>query len=176
MMALMMSTKAWWMIILILFVGIVVMTGFLIALPTSEPSPAIMAPATSTSQEEGVTTSETIDEEFDSSQPLSAHVLVTSPQPKQRVEHSFTVAGVAPGEWYFEGQFPMQVRDMEGNVIGRATAAAHGDWTTEKLVTFTAKMQIDATHSGPAKLILLKSNPSGMPENDDALEIEIVID
>ena len=170
----MMSTKMWWIIISILFVGIVIMTSFLIVLPTSKPSPAIII-ATSTEQEQAPASNvEKLSPP--SSQPLSAHVVVTSPQAKSTVGHFFTVAGVAPGAWFFEGQFLMQARDTEGNVIGRASATAQGEWMTESLVTFTAKMQIDATYDGPAKLILLKNNPSGMPENDDALEIEIVID
>ena len=86
------------------------------------------------------------------------------------------VAGLAPGPWFFEASFLMQVRDKEGNVIGRAVAQAQGEWMTEKQVTFTASMQTDATYHGEATLILLKNNPSGLPEHDDAVEIPIVVD
>ena len=65
---------------------------------------------------------------------------------------------------------------MEGNVVGRATATAQGEWMTEKQVTFTAMMQIDATFHGEAILILMKDNPSGMPEHDDAIELSITVD
>ena len=178
MMALMMSTKTWIAVIFVLFVVIVVMVGFLIALPTSKPSPAIMAPATSTEEERIPADFSTLIEESEENdtEPLSARVLVTNPEPKQKVGHTFTVAGVAPGEWFFEAQFPLQVRDEDGNIVGRATATAQGEWMTEKLVTFIASMHVDATFSGKAKLILLKNNPSGMPENDDALEIPIIVD
>ncbi|HEY4521506.1 MAG TPA: Gmad2 immunoglobulin-like domain-containing protein [Candidatus Paceibacterota bacterium] len=168
----MMSTKTWWTVIFVLFVGIVVMTGFLIALPSSKPSPEIVA-ATSTADEE--TPPSSVDE-APSSQPLSRSVVVTTPQQKQHVGRNFTVAGVAPGPWFFEAQFPMQVRDMEGSVVGRATATAQGEWMTEELVTFTAMMHIDATFHGEAILILMKDNPSGMPENDDAIEVPVVVD
>ncbi|RJQ33729.1 hypothetical protein C4568_03980 [Candidatus Parcubacteria bacterium] len=171
MVAAMMSTKTWLVVIFILFVIIVVMLGFLITLPTSKPSPDIIA-ATSTTEEEAPPPTE----EEESEKPLSSRVVVTSPQAKQLLGHMFTVAGVAPGPWFFEAQFPMQVRDMEGNVVGRATATAQGEWMTTELVTFTATMQIDATFHGDAKLILIKDNPSGLPEHDDAVEIPITID
>ena len=53
---------------------------------------------------------------------------------------------------------------------------AQGEWMTEAQVTFTASMQIDATFHGKAKLVLLKDNPSGLPEHDDSVEIPIVVD
>jgi len=168
-----MSTKTWWTVIFVLFVGIMVMTGFLIALPASILSPATANPATTTDESfvsEGTTN------DADSPMPLSSKVIVTAPVAESRVGSSFTVAGVAPGPWFFEAQFPMQVRDMEGNVVGRATATAQGEWMTEELVTFTAMMQIDATFHGEAILILMKDNPSGMPEHDDAIEVPITVD
>jgi hypothetical protein len=170
----MMSTKTWWTIIFVLFVVIVVMFGFMIALPNSKPSPTIMGPATSTAAGGDATTS--ITDNPNSTKPLSDRVVVTAPQAKEHVGHTFTVAGVAPGPWFFEAQFPTQVRDTSGTIVGRATAMAQGSWQTEKLVTFTASMQIDATFHGDAKLILMKDNPSGLPEHDDAVEIPIVVD
>ena len=170
----MMNTKTWWIIIFVLFVGIVVMTGFLIALPGSKPSSNITNPATSTATTDSSASS--TGDDTTTTTPLSAKVIVTTPEAKQKVSHIVTVAGVAPGPWFFEAQFPMQVRDAEGNIVGRTTASAQGDWETSKLVTFTATMQIDANFHGAAKLILMKDNPSGLPENDDAVEVPIVVD
>lgn len=170
----MMSAKTWWMIIFALFATIAVMLGFLLALPSSKRLPSTVASASTTSDNQTPALSSSTG--ADSDAPLSSRVVVTSPQAKQEVSHTFTVAGVAPGPWFFEAQFPMQVRDMEGNVIGRASGTAQGEWMTEKLVTFTATMQIDAPYHGPAKLILMKDNPSGLPEHDDAVEIPIVVD
>ena len=171
MVALMMQTRTWWTVIFGLFAVIVIMLGFMISLPISKPSPAIVVPATSTNSTNSEETPTS-----GSQKPLSSRVIVTTPQAKSTVGRTFTVAGVAPGPWFFEAQFPIQVRDVDGNVIGRTNGTAQGDWMTEKLVTFTATIQIDATYHGPAKLILMKDNPSGMPENDDAIEVPIVID
>ncbi len=164
-----MSTKTWLIIVLVLFATIVAVTTFLFARSASRPTPIVEQ--TSTPEVE-----ETPEKEWQAPAPLSSRVMVTSPQKDQAVGHTFVVAGTAPGPWFFEAQFPMQVRDMEGNVIGRALATAQGEWMTEQQVTFTATMNIDSTYSGPAKLILIKDNPSGMPEHDDAVEIPITID
>ncbi len=46
--------------------------------------------------------------------------------------------------------------------------------TTEQ-VAFSSNIIVEGSYRGPATLILLKDNPSGLPEHDDALEIPIVI-
>lgn len=163
-----MNTRTWWWIIGGLFVVIVIMTVVLFVIPTS-PHPSVPTTATTTSGTTPATSTAP-------AEPLSAKVVVTSPQPKTHVGHTFTIAGVAPGGWFFEAQFPIQVRDSADNVVGRATGSAQGDWETENLVTFTATMNIDATFHGSADLVLMKDNPSGLPENDDSVEIPIIVD
>ena len=107
---------------------------------------------------------------------LSEKVTVSSPVRGATVGKSFKVAGKAPGTWFFEAQFPIQVRSDAGDVIGRGVAHAQGEWMTEALVPFTAEVTIDdASYKGAARLILLRDNPSGLPENDDAVEFPIVI-
>jgi len=114
-------------------------------------------------------------EEDISTQPLSAHVSITEPVSGGTVGDAFTVSGKAPGNWYFEASFPIQVRDVNGNVIGRSHANAQGDWMTTDLVSFTATINIEGGYKGPATLILLRDNPSGLPENDDSVTIPIII-
>lgn len=112
----------------------------------------------------------------DSTSPLSSRVTIASPAKHGTVGHTFAVSGEAPGPWYFEASFPIQVRDSEGSVIGRSHGQAKGEWMTEKLVGFTASVTIDAAYHGPASLILLRDNPSGMPENDDSVTIPITVE
>ena len=107
--------------------------------------------------------------------PLTARVKVTSPLSNAAVAKIFTVTGEAPGPWYFEGSFPVQVRDKDGNKIGQVAAQAQGKWMTEGQVPFTARLVISGTYAGSATLVLLKDNPSGMPENDDSISLPIVI-
>lgn len=107
--------------------------------------------------------------------PLSARVSVETPKAGATVGKTFAVEGMAPGNWYFEASFPIQVRDKDGAVLGRAIAQAQSDWMTTELVAFKTTVTLDTAYVGSATLILLRDNPSGLPENDDALEIAIVI-
>jgi hypothetical protein len=101
--------------------------------------------------------------------------LITEPVSGGIVGTSFIVSGKAPGNWYFEASFPIMVRDSNDNVIARTHGSAQGDWMTTDLVAFTATVNIDGDYKGPATLILLRDNPSGLPENDDSVSIPIVI-
>jgi hypothetical protein len=107
--------------------------------------------------------------------PLSSRVTILKPAAGAAVGKTFAVEGEAPGNWYFEASFPIQVRDGEGNVIGRGIAQAQSDWMTTALVPFKAEVTLSGEYTGPARLILLRDNPSGLPEHDDAIEVEVVI-
>ncbi len=111
----------------------------------------------------------------DTTEPLSARVSVYLPTSGATVGQSFVVAGQAPGNWYFEASFPIQVRDKDNNKIGQTIGQAQSDWMTTELVSFTATMTLDTEYHGPATLVLLKDNPSGLPEHDDSVSIPIVI-
>jgi len=67
------------------------------------------------------------------------------------------------------------VQDENGDKVGIGQMQAKGDWMTTDLVNFTADITIDQAYSGPATLVLLKDNESGLPQNDDSLEIPITI-
>lgn len=84
------------------------------------------------------------------------------------------VIGEARGPWYFEASFPVQVRDPDNNLVGQGIAQAGAEWMTENFVPFSATVTV-ANYTGPATLVLLKDNPSGLPENDDAVFFPIVV-
>ncbi len=159
-----MNTRTWWGIVIILFVIIIALAWVLFASPTLVVAPTITPP-----NEEKPTAAAPA-----SIQPLHARVRVTSPKSGASVPKTFVVSGSAPGNWFFEASFPIQVRDNENSKIGQAIAQAQGDWMTTDLVPFTATITV-SNYSGPATLVLLRDNPSGLPENDDALEIPIVV-
>ena len=165
------GAKAWMAIAILLFVVIIAMVTMLFTIPgphhdlvaTSTPEKPLQAAAKPTP----VTPP--------ANQPLSTKVIVSSPQPHTSVGATFVVTGKAPGNWFSEATFPIQVKDKDGNVIARTHASAQGEWMTTNLVTFTSTVNIDGTYKGPATLALLRDNPSGLPENDDAVEVSIVI-
>lgn len=154
-----MNIRLWSGILIVLFIVILGLTWALFAIPAPTTPPIT---ATSTSS---VSTS---------TQPLSARVVVTSPIAGSSVPKVFTVAGSAPGPWYFEASFPIKVVDANNNFIGQGVGQALTDWMVVDNVSFLATVTTSG-YSGPATLVLLRDNPSGMPENDDSVSIPIVI-
>lgn len=153
-----MNTRIWWGIIIVLFVVIAGLTYALVATTPTTP------PVTATSTTPVAT----------STLPLSARVVVTSPKANATVGKTFVVSGQAPGPWYFEASFPIKIVDKDNNFIGQGIAQAQGEWMTTDQVTFTATVTVSG-YSGPAEIVLMRDNPSGMPENDDSVSIPITI-
>jgi hypothetical protein len=154
-----MSDRVGIILSVVLFIVIVVLTCAIIFIPNKTTVPQ----TTNTGK---VATS---------TEPQNARVVVTSPMPGAIVAKTFSVTGSAPGPWFFEAVFPIQVRDKDGNVIGSGQAQAQGEWMTEADVPFTASMKIESTYAGRASLILSKDNPSGLPQNDDSVTVPIQI-
>jgi hypothetical protein len=76
--------------------------------------------------------------------------------------------------WYFEATFPVGIVTEGMQVAGLGRAEADGDWMTEDWVPFTAEIEFNEQPAGSkGKLILQADNPSGLPENDDHIEIPI---
>lgn len=154
-----MNTKAWWGIIIVLCIVIAGLSYALFAIPAPLPSPtATTTPSTATS----------------TLSPLAARVIVTSPVAGATVPKTFTVSGRAPGPWYFEASFPIKVVDKDNNFIGQGIAQAQGEWMTVNDVPFTASISTTG-YSGPATLVLMKDNASGMPEHDDSVSVPVTI-
>lgn len=104
-------------------------------------------------------------------------IRVTSPEPLDVIASPLTITGEARGYWFFEASFPVTLVNWDGLIIAEGIATADGEWMTEDFVPFTATL----TFTKPAfdnrgTLIFKKDNPSGLPENDDALEIPIRFD
>lgn len=110
-------------------------------------------------------------------------VRLTFPRPNEAIASPLTVKGVARGNWFFEASFPLILTDWDGKIIAESHAEAQSDWMTTEFVPFEGTLVFespvfpgtDESHfSRRGSLILKKDNPSGLPENDDALEIPIM--
>lgn len=95
-----------------------------------------------------------------------------NPRPNQIAKSPLVVRGQARGMWYFEATFPIKLVDNNGNIIAESFAQASGDWMTEDFVPYEGQL-IFETAAKEGKLILEKSNPSGLPERADYLEIPV---
>lgn len=117
-------------------------------------------------------------------------LIVTSPTKDSVVTSPLLITGEAPGFWYFEATFPLVLVNWDGLIIAEGYATAQGEWMTRELVPFTATLEFtdvlpltegiedlsqvqDFMKKGA--LILQRDNPSGLPQNDDAVEIPIIL-
>ena len=148
-----------------LFVVILVLAWLLFTTPAH--APAVPQEATSTPADSK--------QQAPASEPLSSSVRVSSPAAGATVGQTFAISGAAPNGWYFEAVFPIMVRDADDNVLAHAQGRAQSDWMISGPVHFTATVTLERIYHGAATLILLKDNPSGLPQNDDSVEVPIVI-
>jgi len=112
-------------------------------------------------------------------------IVLTSPLQESTISSPLVITGQARGYWFFEATFPVILTDWDGLIIAEGYAEAILDpndpestWMTEDFVPFTATLEYTVAPetlnvSNRGSLILRKDNPSGLPENDDALEITI---
>jgi hypothetical protein len=105
-------------------------------------------------------------------------IKITNIVPNQEIENPVVIKGEARGFWFFEAIFPILIVDWDGKIIGQGLASADGEWMTEDFVPFTAtiefnKSEISGLYSNRGSLILMKSNMSDLPANDDALEFPV---
>ncbi len=85
----------------------------------------------------------------------------------------FTLRGDARGSWYFEGSFPVELRDADGSVIAMGVARAEGEWMTTNYVPFSTTLIFAPPSTATGTIVLKKDNPSGEPQNDASLEIPV---
>lgn len=102
-------------------------------------------------------------------------IRVSSIAPGEAIASPLILTGEARGTWYFEASFPIAIEDAGGNVIGQGYAQADGEWMTEDFVPFTSiPITFAAQPAGSSGMVVLvKDNPSSLPEHDDYLEIPI---
>lgn len=103
----------------------------------------------------------------------TASITIDSPKAGETMTSPFTVIGQARGEWFFEASFPVRLFDALDREIAVAPAQAEGDWMTEDFVPFTATLSFDVPTAQYGTLVLMKDNPSGLPENDERVEIAV---
>lgn len=153
-----MNTNAMWAIVVVLLIVILGMGYVLFATPSGTAT--ITPGGTGTGTGTGT---------------LSDRVVIDAPKANSTVFKNFTVTGKAPGPWYFEASFPIVVRSATGSILASGIATALSDWMTTDDVPFKADIFITSSYVGDATLVLMRDNPSGLPENDDAISIPIAI-
>jgi len=100
-------------------------------------------------------------------------IRVTAPEKNDTVTSPLTITGEARGNWYFEASFPVRLIDANGRVLAEHYAQAQGEWMTTEFVPFTSTITFTNPTTTTGTLILMKDNPSGLPENDAEVRLPI---
>jgi hypothetical protein len=116
----------------------------------------------------------TFTEDIGNEQEKSDFIMLDTPRPNQTIRFPLEIRGKARGTWFFEASFPVKLVDEGGFLIAQGNAQAVGEWMTEDFVPFTAELSGSLPESGKGLIILERSNPSGLPENADQLEVPVV--
>lgn len=166
-----------------LVIAVVAVVALLLLPPAPVEAPTESNPDASTDTTTPTTTEDESEPTTDSGAADEATAAVTHndlirvdiPAPEAIISSPLTVSGEARGTWFFEGDFPVILTNWDGLIIAEGFATAEGEWMTEEYVPFSATLTFtsDTSVSDRGSLILQKSNPSGLPENDDALEYPV---
>ncbi|TSC91433.1 MAG: hypothetical protein CEN90_562 [Parcubacteria group bacterium Licking1014_17] len=100
-------------------------------------------------------------------------ISVSSPTLGEVIKSPYVIKGEAKGPWYFEASFPVRLLDGDGNIFVQTQATAKSDWMTENFVPFEANLEFNVSQTDEGTLVLVKDNPSDLPQN--AAEIRIPI-
>lgn len=98
---------------------------------------------------------------------------LAAPLPDAIIQSPLMLEGRARGAWYFEASFPAYLIDAAGDTIAVMPVQAEWDWMTEEFVPFRATFAFTAPTSETGTLILMKDNPSGLPEHAAELRVPI---
>ncbi len=91
----------------------------------------------------------------------------------QNVTLPLVVTGSIPGNWFFEGSFPVIMKDAGGNQIGVALAQSSEDWMTTNSIPFSVTLPV-TNYTGPGTITFKKDNPSGEAQFDDEVVVNVV--
>jgi hypothetical protein len=104
----------------------------------------------------------------------SGYIVVDSPTPGAVVASPLEVRGRARGTWFFEGDFPIVLKDANGRIIVEGFVTAKDEWMTEKFVPFEGTLEFKRTTSlDRGTLIFKKDNPTGLQKHDDSVQIPL---
>jgi hypothetical protein len=103
-----------------------------------------------------------------------AFIAVDTPAPGAVIESPLTIRGRARGTWFFEGDFPILLKDADGDIIARSYVTAAKESMTTDFVDFSGSLSFTKPKPGSrGTLVFVKDNPSDQAELDDSTAIPV---
>ncbi|MFA6257878.1 MAG: Gmad2 immunoglobulin-like domain-containing protein [Candidatus Paceibacterota bacterium] len=102
-------------------------------------------------------------------------IRVALPKPNDVIKSPLVIKGEARGNWFFEASFPIKLINSEGKEVplSQGYIMTAENWMTTDFVPFEQAITFPLQKAGKGKLILMKDNPSGLPQFEDELVIPI---
>lgn len=92
----------------------------------------------------------------------------------QSIALPMTITGAVAGGWFFEGSFPVYIKDDQGTQLGIALATTPEDWMTSNPLPFSVVLPM-VNYQGPGMIVFTKDNPSGESQFDASFTLPIMI-
>lgn len=102
-----------------------------------------------------------------------AKIILDTLKPGDTVSSPLTITGKARGVWYFEGSFPVELRDSNNVQLAIEPATAKTDWMTTDWVSFSTTLNFSASTTGTGILIFHRDNPSDNPALDESYQMVV---
>jgi len=103
----------------------------------------------------------------------SSDVNVFSPKSDETIKSPLKISGEARGTWFFEGSFPVLLKDENGGIIKEGFVTAQKDWMTQDFVPFIGELEFETPEVAKGELVLKKDNPSDLRQYDKSISIPI---
>lgn len=101
-------------------------------------------------------------------------IIITVPKANSIISNPLEIKGQIPGNWTFEGVFPVSLVDDKNNVITKTSVQVQGEWMTDQLVPFSALIEYNNASTTRGKIIFEKDNPSGEEKNNDQASLPVI--
>jgi len=107
--------------------------------------------------------------------PFPENFVLDNLHQNNRVNPGQIITGSVPGFWFFEASFPIELRDINGNVFGFAIAQTSEDWMTTNNVSFSATMPDDLSYTGVGSLVFTRDDPSDGESGIDMADFTAIV-
>ena len=105
----------------------------------------------------------------------SGSIMIDAPHPGEVLTSPLTIRGRARGTWFFEGDFPVILKNAEGRTVAKSYVSAKGEWMTENFVPFAGTLEFESRQAPEqGTLMFKKDNPTDLPEHDLDVKIPIL--
>ena len=104
---------------------------------------------------------------------ITGDVIVETPKNGALVQSPLLVKGKARGNWFFEANLPVTLKDQNGKALAQKGFQAKGEWMTTDYVEFEDTLVFANPETEYGLLVIQNDNASGLPEFDKSFVVPV---